>query len=72
MLQIRPFPTVEQAYAHVRREDARQTVMLTGTKNTTRVVMASKGRKEGFQQPTLQVSIPETSFVNVEKQHIGS
>ncbi|KAG8386531.1 hypothetical protein BUALT_Bualt03G0158100 [Buddleja alternifolia] len=29
VLQLQPFPTVEQAYAHVRREDFRQTVMLT-------------------------------------------
>uniref|UniRef100_A0A2N9HID0 GAG-pre-integrase domain-containing protein n=1 Tax=Fagus sylvatica TaxID=28930 RepID=A0A2N9HID0_FAGSY len=30
VLQLRPFPTVEQAYAHVRREAIRQTVMITG------------------------------------------
>ena len=29
VLQIRPFPTIEQAYAHVRREEIRQAVMLT-------------------------------------------
>jgi len=30
VLQLQPFPTVEQAYAHVRREDIRQAVMITG------------------------------------------
>ena len=56
MLQIRHFPTIEQAYAHVRREEIRQAVMLTGT-DTTGVVMASKGVKiEQQQPPSLQLS----------------
>ena len=56
MLQIRLFPTVEQAYAHVRREEIRQVVMLTST-DTTGTVMASKGVKIGQQQPpSLQLS----------------
>ena len=46
MLQIRPFPTIEHAYAHVRREKIRHVVMLTGT-DTTGAVMASKGVKIG-------------------------
>ena len=46
MLQIRLFPTIEQAYAHVRREKIRHVVMLTGT-DTTGAVMASKGVKIG-------------------------
>ena len=62
VLQLRPFPTVEQAYAHVRREDIRQAVMLTGTDPTTGVAMASKGIKTGNQQPrTLQMTKIETS-----------
>ena len=56
MLQIHPFPTIEQAYAHVRRDEIRQAVMLTST-DTTGVVMASKGVKIGQQQPpSLQLS----------------
>ena len=31
VLQIKSFPTVEQAYAHVRRVDTRQAVMLSNT-----------------------------------------
>lgn len=53
VLQLQPFPTVEQAYAHVRREDIRQAVMITGTEDTTGAVMASKGIKMGKQPPSL-------------------
>ncbi|KAL4596177.1 hypothetical protein ACB092_12G145500 [Castanea dentata] len=46
VLQIRPFPIVEQAYAHVRREEIWQAVMLMGI-DTTGAIMASKGFKMG-------------------------
>ena len=39
VLQIQSFPTVEQAYAQVRREVVRQAVMLTETKNTPIVMI---------------------------------
>lgn len=53
ILQLKPFPTIEQAYAHVRREDTRQTVMTSGAENiTSGAVMATKGSKFG-QLPTL-------------------
>lgn len=53
ILQLKPFPTIEQAYAHVRREDTRQTVMTSGVENiTSGAVMATKGSKFG-QLPTL-------------------
>lgn len=53
ILQLKPFPTIEQAYAHVRREDTRQTVMTSGAENiTSDAVMATKGSKFG-QLPTL-------------------
>ncbi|XP_040990746.1 uncharacterized protein LOC121237889 isoform X2 [Juglans microcarpa x Juglans regia] len=40
------FPTAKQAYAHVRREDVRQTVMASGAEATSGgVVMATKGIK---------------------------
>ena len=45
MLQLKPFPTVEQAYAFVRRGDVRQTVMISGADTTPGAVMASKGIK---------------------------
>ncbi|GAU12881.1 hypothetical protein TSUD_73680 [Trifolium subterraneum] len=45
VLQLQPFPTVEQAYAHVRREDIRQAVMITGgADNSSGVFMASKSK----------------------------
>ncbi|KAJ8632465.1 hypothetical protein MRB53_025801 [Persea americana] len=47
VLQLQPFPTVEQAYAHVRREDIRQAVMTSGSDITPGAVMASKGFKPG-------------------------
>ncbi|RVW28069.1 hypothetical protein CK203_097961 [Vitis vinifera] len=45
VLQLQPFPTVEQAYAHVRREDIRQAVMTSSSDIAPGVVMASKGLK---------------------------
>ena len=48
VLQMRPFPTIEQAYAHIRREAIRQTVMITGgTYDTPGAVLDSKGFKAG-------------------------
>ncbi|KAG5563641.1 hypothetical protein RHGRI_006177 [Rhododendron griersonianum] len=58
VLQLQPFPMVEQAYAHVRREDIRQTVMITGTETTTGAVMASRGIKMG-QQQSLSLQMPK-------------
>ncbi|RVW31843.1 Retrovirus-related Pol polyprotein from transposon RE2 [Vitis vinifera] len=46
MLQIRLFPTIEQAYAHVRREKIRHVVMLTGAgklNTNTRAKTQSEG-----------------------------
>ncbi|KAL5762294.1 hypothetical protein ACOSP7_018558 [Xanthoceras sorbifolium] len=43
--QLQPFPTVEQAYAHVRWEDIRQTVMTSVVNTAPGAVMASKGIK---------------------------
>ncbi|KAK3007336.1 hypothetical protein RJ639_016752 [Escallonia herrerae] len=55
VLQLKPFPTVEQAYAHVRREDLRQSVMLTKDDIVHSAVMISKGQKSQ-QQPSLQLA----------------
>lgn len=49
VLQLQPFPTAKQAYAHIRREDIRQTVMTSGADTTPGAVMASKGLKTGGQ-----------------------
>ncbi len=46
VLHVRPFPTVEQAYAHVRREDMRQAIMMTKGDHTSKVMMLSKGRQK--------------------------
>lgn len=40
-LQLQSFPTIENAYAHVQREDIRQAVMLIGTEARTGILMAS-------------------------------
>ena len=45
VLQVKPFPMVEQAYAHVRQEDVRQMVMTSGAKIAPGMVMTSKGIK---------------------------
>jgi hypothetical protein len=45
VLQLKPFLKVEQAYAYVRREAIRQTVMLTNNGNSTTTVMVSRGGK---------------------------
>ena len=42
VLQLTPFPMVEQAYTHVRREDVRQMVMTSGADNAPGLVTASK------------------------------
>lgn len=47
VLQLHPFPTVEQAYAHVRRESIWQTVMITGESTTPGAVLATKGLRLG-------------------------
>ncbi|KAI5384189.1 hypothetical protein KIW84_071265 [Lathyrus oleraceus] len=45
VLQMKPFPTVEQAYAHVRREALRQAVMTDNSNELSGAVLASKGLK---------------------------
>lgn len=48
ILQLKPFPTIEQAYAHVRRKDTRQVVMTVGAETATSgAVMAIKGSRFG-------------------------
>ncbi|RVX02622.1 hypothetical protein CK203_016558 [Vitis vinifera] len=46
VLQLKPFPTVEQAYAHVRREAMRQAVMTTNDgEDAAGAVLASRSLK---------------------------
>ena len=46
VLQMRPFPSIEQAYAHVRREALRQAIMSTSDpNNTSDMVMTTKELK---------------------------
>ncbi|KAI4305005.1 hypothetical protein L6164_028397 [Bauhinia variegata] len=45
VLQMKPFPTMEQAYAHVQREALRQAMMTDNTNEIHGVVLASKSLK---------------------------
>ncbi|GAV73213.1 UBN2_3 domain-containing protein, partial [Cephalotus follicularis] len=63
VLQMQPFPTVEQAYARVRREELRQAVMLSNPDSTHAAAMTLKGvQTDSRQIPTLQLSKPGESF----------
>ena len=57
VLQLHPFPTIEQAYAHVQREDLRQMVMLSKADTSSSMAMISKGGQKSQQQPSLQMVI---------------
>ena len=55
VLRLKPFPSIEQAYAHVRREDLRQSVMISGAKVVTSgAIMATKGVRSGQSQTLLK------------------
>ena len=58
ILQLKPFPYVEQAYAHVRREDMRHALMLSNKVSIPNVAaMISRGIRTGSQHKfTLQVA----------------
>ncbi|OAY61433.2 hypothetical protein MANES_01G083275v8 [Manihot esculenta] len=55
VLQIQPFPIVEQTYALVRLEDLRLSVMLANDNNIHGVVITSKGQKSQHQHPFQRV-----------------
>jgi hypothetical protein len=59
VLQLQPFPTVEQAYACVRREDTRQSVMLTTNGGPTASVMAIR---RGKTSPPLHMKKRQTWY----------
>ena len=78
ILQLKLFPTIEQAYAHVRREDTRQAVMTAGAEIVTNgAVMAIKGSRFG-QSPTLVMgkrnssSKPKGPFDGGKCTHCGN
>ena len=55
VLRLKPFPSIEQAYAHIRREDLRQSMMISGAKVVTSgAVMATKGVRSGQSQTLLK------------------
>jgi hypothetical protein len=57
VLQLKPFPTVEQVYTYIRREAIRQTVMLTNNGNSIAAAMVSRGGKAYLpQQQALQIT----------------
>jgi hypothetical protein len=64
VLQMKPFPTVEQAYAHVRREEIRQSVMLAGADNNISAVMTTKGIRGVQQSSNLQMIKGGTTSLN--------
>ncbi|KAG6788370.1 hypothetical protein POTOM_004435 [Populus tomentosa] len=62
VLQLKPFPSVEQAYAYVRREDIKQTIMLSNNGTIPAATMISRGMRNSSQnQFTLQVAKPGNS-----------
>ena len=58
VLQLKPFPMVEQAYTFVCREDVRQTIMILGADTTPGAVMASKRIKGGHYQMPPKPGVP--------------
>ena len=54
VLQIQPFPTVEQAYAQVRREDLRQSVMMMNEDTISGGAMLSRGGHKPQHQLSFQ------------------
>ncbi|XP_010263164.1 PREDICTED: uncharacterized protein LOC104601508 [Nelumbo nucifera] len=85
VLQMHPFPTIEQAYAHVRREAIRQRVMITDNNiETPRAVLASRGVKTEQPTPSSTGSLPlsneksgtssksQTSFGGTKCSHCGN
>ncbi|CAJ2630258.1 unnamed protein product [Trifolium pratense] len=75
VLQMKPFPTVEQAYAHVRREALRQAVMtdkVTDNSNElSGAVLASKGLKLHSSKTTSHSKHKEASY-GTKCSHCGS
>ncbi|KAF8405794.1 hypothetical protein HHK36_007871 [Tetracentron sinense] len=76
VLQLRPFPTVGQAYAHVSHKALRQAVMITGSADAVPgAVLATKGLRLGSsaQPPTMhnEKHKPNTSSEGLKCSHCG-
>ncbi|KAL6336046.1 hypothetical protein AAG906_003673 [Vitis piasezkii] len=55
VLRLKPLPSIEQAYAHIRREDFRQSVMVSRAEVVASgAIMAIKGVKSGHSQTLLK------------------
>ena len=64
VLQMTPFPTVEQAYARVRREATRQGIMMKEEITHESMAMVSKG----YRQPSVNLSLNKnSSFLDKSK-----
>lgn len=67
VLVMNPFPSVEQAYAYVRREDSRQAVMMVGGDGAmmTGGALATRGdhRSTAFQTGRSTASLPSLSLI---------
>ena len=76
VLRLKPFPSIEQAYAYVRREDLRQSVMISGAEVVTSgAVMATKGVRSGQSQTLLKSGFSSRSrghFDGNKCTHCGS
>ena len=76
VLRLKPFPSIEQAYAHVRMEDLRQSVMISGAEVVTNgAVMATKGVRSGQSQTLLKAGSSSRSrghFDGNKCTHCGS
>ncbi|XP_073123023.1 uncharacterized protein [Henckelia pumila] len=65
VLRLKPFPSIEQAYAHIRREDLRQSVMISGAETVpSGAVMAIKGMKSSHSQ-----TLPRLGSYSRSKSH---
>lgn len=73
VLRLKPFPSIEQAYAHVRREDLRQSVMISGVEAVASgAVMAIKGVKSGQSQKSGSFSRSKGHSDGNKCTHCGS
>lgn len=71
VLQLQPFPTVEQAYAYVRREDLRHMVMLTKEDTKSSMIMLSKGGRKPQQTSLRMITNGRPDTLMRSKAHIG-
>jgi len=62
---MNPFSSVEEAYAHVQREDVRQTMMISSAELSPGALMASKGIKTGHLN-SIKNGVPVFEWCNGE------